>query len=422
LLFSDPEGGAAKKLVLKYRYGKDGEVLTDEYPELHPVIEYQSDDRPEHKLYGKMTITIHRASDLKNVASFGGKMDPYFTADASGEDFKSKVAVKAHQNPSWEESFILNLEGKSDSLHLKFLDRNTLSDSMIARVDLALGVLSGNPDPTWYDVVEVSNLQKAAGKVLLSCKFSGRGGARVKKVVKPVAVAPAPQVVVVLSPVAMAAAGPSMTPNSKQEKAPDCHCDKGHAMTYHDEDKCAYKCTGCQQNKSGGKGQHFQCPTCLTYWLCQHCSDAAMHNHYSPPAPLTTPLCNKNHPLTDYTGRKPVGYFDEYRCDVCAQQHRFGQVVKYWHCDVCKTFDCCVPCGEKFTGKSVPAFKAAQCPKHHSLMPGWNTTPAYAHDAPTFKCGKCAATKSYVPSHDYYNCKACQYSVCGDCMSRTKHA
>jgi len=375
LLFSDPEPGAPKKLSITYQYG-DGDVLTDEYPEKHDSFEYMADDRPEHKVYGKMHVTVHRASDLRDVESFGSKMDPYFIAECGLENFKSKVANKQHRNPSWDDSFVLNLDGKADTLHLKFYDSNRLKDSIIGRCDLALGMLCGTSGPTWFDVVEFENFNKIAGKVLLTTSFTGRGGGRAKKAAAAVKPAPRPEPTLV---VFMQAPAPAVVIAAAPAGAP------------------AAAAAAAAPAASGGE----KAPELL----------------YAPPAPLTAPLCNLNHPLTDYTSRKPAGYFDEYKCDYCGKQHRFGPGVRFFHCDVCKTFDCCVPCGEKFIGKSVPPFKAANCPAHHSLLPGWNTTPAWSHEHPTFKCGKCGKSKAFVPGHDYYSCKACKYAVCGDCMN-----
>ncbi len=189
----------------------------------------------------------------------------------------------------------------------------------------------------------------------MSGSFRGRGGPRPPKAVTTnTAAAPAaqPEVVYVTAPPpgsvpigalpvgavpvgavdVKSAPAPAVVAVAHGPAAPQCVCDKGHAMVHHNSDKCAFLCTGCNQQKAGSAGGHYQCQTCMTYWLCGPCSTAAISNGYSPSAPLTAPLCSKNHACIDFTGKKPAGYHNEFKCDVCTKQYPFGPGVKFWHC------------------------------------------------------------------------------------------
>ncbi len=71
MLFGDPEPGASKKLLITYQYGED--PLTDEIPEgpREQTIVYQAEDKPTDKMFGKLVLTVDRASDLHNTETFG---------------------------------------------------------------------------------------------------------------------------------------------------------------------------------------------------------------------------------------------------------------------------------------------------------------------------------------------------------------
>ncbi len=66
MLFGDPEPKTDKKLTITYQYG-EGEVLTEEYPESNREtnIVFSATDKPTDKMYGRMTLTVHKAQDLK---------------------------------------------------------------------------------------------------------------------------------------------------------------------------------------------------------------------------------------------------------------------------------------------------------------------------------------------------------------------
>jgi len=280
--FGDPEPGADRKLVLTYQYG-DGEVLTDEYDERHAAIEYTAQDKPTDRMIGKLTVTVHRAADLTDVNAIT-KMDPYFTIKSGAEDFKSKVVPKGHTAPVWDQSFIFNLDGKSDTVHITVYAVGTMSDSVIGTADIAAGVLSGlgADHPQWFTINAVDNFTKKSGTVYISAAFKGRGGPRpVRAVVGVISATP----VIVVVPAAGAA------PTADNVKSPDR------------------------------------------------------------PVPVAAapvgPLCANSHLLTAYIGHKPVGYHNQFNCDVCGHKKNVGVTVTFWHCDVCKNYDCCADCASK---------------------------------------------------------------------------
>jgi len=128
-------------------------------------------------LRGKMTLTIHSARGLA-VKELIGKMDPYAVAHISGskdEKFKTKVAQDQHQTPVWEQSYIFNLEGKEEILHVNVWNQATLGDDHIGRLDLTLDGLDMSGKPAWYQLKDKQNFSKQTGEVRMSVVFEGTG-------------------------------------------------------------------------------------------------------------------------------------------------------------------------------------------------------------------------------------------------------
>jgi len=127
-------------------------------------------------LVGPLTVTIVSGENLHSVVLFGN-MSPYVQLKAGSEEFKSKPAKDGHKNPKWNQAFIFNLDGKTDSLHLHVFNQELVSDTCIGRCDIIMNehtlpkYLGNHP----FEIVDKNNFKKVHGKVLLQFAFSGTG-------------------------------------------------------------------------------------------------------------------------------------------------------------------------------------------------------------------------------------------------------
>jgi len=124
---------------------------------------------------GKLTVTVHKARGLKDT-NLVAKLDPYVQLWTDGEKFKTKTHENGGTTPSWEQSFIFNLEGKEDSVHFHVWDKETLSDDSVGRADLNLKTGIKYNVQEWYQLVDKDNFSKKTGEVLLTFTFTGTGG------------------------------------------------------------------------------------------------------------------------------------------------------------------------------------------------------------------------------------------------------
>jgi len=127
------------------------------------------------KLVGKLTINVVAGKNLKDMELIG-KMDPYVTLKCGKEEFKTKVQKKAGTNPTFNQSFIFNLEGKEEALHLNALDEDMVSDDHIGRCDIPLDKLVQTDKPVAYQLVSKTDFKKITGELILKCEsFVGTG-------------------------------------------------------------------------------------------------------------------------------------------------------------------------------------------------------------------------------------------------------
>ena len=123
---------------------------------------------------GKLTVTAHAARNLA-VKQLIGEMDPYAVFQLKGEKFKTAVATNAHRNPKWEYSFIANLDGDEDALHIKVYNKGNLTDDVICRVDTELPNLDLSGTPQWYSLRDPEDFKKECGEIQITLKFEGNG-------------------------------------------------------------------------------------------------------------------------------------------------------------------------------------------------------------------------------------------------------
>ena len=118
---------------------------------------------------GTLTMTIHRAKELHNVELIGS-MHPYVELWTIGEKFKTKAC----KDTVWEQSFIFNLNGTEDVVHIRVRDSRHLSDTIIGRADIPLRALAVN-EAKWYTVVHPDNFAKSAGSLLITTNHQAPG-------------------------------------------------------------------------------------------------------------------------------------------------------------------------------------------------------------------------------------------------------
>jgi hypothetical protein len=105
-------------------------------------------------------------------------MDPFvevWIAGGSDEKFKTKVVKDGHQNPTFEQSYIFNLIGQEDLLHVNVWHEATLGNDHIGRVDVALDLLDMSDKPHAYQLKDRSNFSQQTGDIFISMKFEGHG-------------------------------------------------------------------------------------------------------------------------------------------------------------------------------------------------------------------------------------------------------
>jgi len=146
---------------------------------------------------GKLTVTVIEVKELKDVQLLG-KMDPFVRLECGKEKHKTSVKNGAGRQATYNESFIFNLEGKEDKLHVYVIDKELISDDDIGRTDIPLQTLASTTAGTWYQLVETGNFKKIAGQVCLQATFVGTGG--------PASADPAPAKQAAQAPVQAAAA------------------------------------------------------------------------------------------------------------------------------------------------------------------------------------------------------------------------
>jgi hypothetical protein len=102
-------------------------------------------------------------------------MDPYAVFQLKGEKFKTPVAENGHRNPRWEFSFIANLDGDEDAVHIKVKNKGNVTDDLMCRCDIELPNLDLSGKPAWYSLRDPDQFTKECGEISLSFTFEGNG-------------------------------------------------------------------------------------------------------------------------------------------------------------------------------------------------------------------------------------------------------
>jgi hypothetical protein len=123
---------------------------------------------------GALTLTVHRATNLKDTATLG-KQDPFCKVQIDKTTFKTPVHKDGGRNPLWGQSFIFNLVGTETTLHVFVQEEGAMMDSDIGRADVDLKTLCSHLGKKGYQLVERNNFTKTAGELELSAEFKGTG-------------------------------------------------------------------------------------------------------------------------------------------------------------------------------------------------------------------------------------------------------
>jgi hypothetical protein len=124
---------------------------------------------------GTLTITVHLAANLKDTATIG-KQDPFCKMTLGSTTFKTPVHKDGGRNPVWGQSFLYNLAGNEDKLHILICEEGAMMDSDIGRCDIDLKTLCSHLGKKRYTVFDRSNFTQTAGEIELTAEFKGTGG------------------------------------------------------------------------------------------------------------------------------------------------------------------------------------------------------------------------------------------------------
>jgi hypothetical protein len=150
---------------------------------------------------GTLTVTIVKGVDLNDIQTLG-KMSPFAKLRVGNEEFTTKTHASGARNPLWNQAFIFNLDGKEAALHVTILNKGTLSDGIIGRVDIPItGLLKASAE-TAFTLVNPSDFKKGAGNIMIKTEYKNPNAPAPAAAMA--AAAPQQKVVVVQQPAAAA--------------------------------------------------------------------------------------------------------------------------------------------------------------------------------------------------------------------------
>jgi hypothetical protein len=127
-----------------------------------------------YNVRGKLTVTVVQARNVV-VKQLIGEMDPFAVVTIKGEKFKTPVAENGHRNPKWNFSFIANLDGDEDGIHIKLNNKGNVTDDLIARCDILLPDCDMSGKPVFYSLRDPDQFSKECGDIEIGLVFEGTG-------------------------------------------------------------------------------------------------------------------------------------------------------------------------------------------------------------------------------------------------------
>lgn len=166
-VFGDPEPRVDKLFHVVYSYGPYGAQKSMTHAEKHVDIYLPALEIKQGQV---LTVNVIKAVGLRDTRTIG-KQNPYAKLTTGSESFKTKAHEKGGTDPQWNQSFIFNLDGKDQFMHVVVYDKETLTDDTIARFDIPLATLAAATGEVAYNLVHPNDFKKSAGAICLSCEF-----------------------------------------------------------------------------------------------------------------------------------------------------------------------------------------------------------------------------------------------------------
>lgn len=120
---------------------------------------------------GTLKLTAFRGENLKNRETFG-KQDPYLVLKIGKQKQKTKTHFKGGKNPSWEETFVYELDGKYENLELGAWDEDTGADDEIGSAIIPLKDIVAGMGKEVACVIRGPKKGNKAGEIILSATYT----------------------------------------------------------------------------------------------------------------------------------------------------------------------------------------------------------------------------------------------------------
>jgi len=127
-------------------------------------------------MHGKLTLTVHRAENLREVQLIG-KQDPYVEIKFGEYSYKTRVHEKAGAFPVWNQDFLFNVDNpQNEQISFLVYDKEPLIDNKICRIDMTIGRLLLKKDrEQLLQLLFWENFHKIAGDLYVTAIFTGKG-------------------------------------------------------------------------------------------------------------------------------------------------------------------------------------------------------------------------------------------------------
>lgn len=122
------------------------------------------------KPVGKLCINVNKGIDLKDTAVFGTQ-SPFVEASIGNDKFNSSVVNNGGVNPTFDYTFLFNLDGSQSVAKLVCKAKGTVSDTIIGRLDINIEELLKKSGPQTYNLVDPDVFTKVAGGLSLTCSL-----------------------------------------------------------------------------------------------------------------------------------------------------------------------------------------------------------------------------------------------------------
>ena len=129
------------------------------------------------KLFGRLVITIEKASDLPNSDYFGGASDPYCIVALDGVEIGRTQVWPDESSPVWNQEFYINLNGEAETITFDIWDRDTArTDDLLSTVKIPVASLHSETSKDEIQTIHkevdlISPSGEPAGSLSYSMKY-----------------------------------------------------------------------------------------------------------------------------------------------------------------------------------------------------------------------------------------------------------